>query len=272
MSHKNLLTIGKLAKISGVHVKALRYYERIGILPPTYVNPENGYRYYSQVHIYLVETIRLCAELSIPLKELKKYISEDSFIISMPDIIETGIQLANQKMLQFQDNLEFLEKIKQEIQRSDDLFQSNEAQRITIPETDYWLIPFKENFEGAGYDYHQLLNETYGQVLDLGLRPIYEMGTMLRYSGEHYQSFLFLTLEKNQHNSSYDRTFTMPETTYISKLADTNSSDLVEKLFPELFCRSYDKVVFKLDILTSQFDARSPLFEVRCSLPADYSS
>lgn len=272
MDYKNLLTIGKLAKISGVHVKALRYYESIGILPPTYVNPENGYRYYSQVHIYLVETIRLCAELSIPLKELKKYISEESFVISMPDIIEIGIQLANQKMRQFQDNLAFLEKIKLEIQRSDRLFEADEAQTITIPETDYWLVPFRETLDSDSYEYHQLLNETYVEVLALGLRPVYEMGTMLRYSGEHYQSFLFLTLEKNQRNYSYDRTFTMPKTTYVSKLTETNSSDLVERLFPELSDKDYDKVVFKLDILTSQFNAHSPLFEARCSLPADYSS
>ncbi|MEO1770666.1 MULTISPECIES: MerR family transcriptional regulator [Enterococcus] len=269
MDHKNMLTIGKLAKISGVHVKALRYYERIGILPPSYVNSENGYRYYSQVHIYLVETIRLCAELSIPLKELKKYISEDTFTISMQEIIETGIQLANHKMRQFQNNLDFLEEIKQEIQRSDRLFQAKEDQRITIPDKDYWVIPFEENFDEDSYDYHQLLNETYGKVLELGLRPVYEMGALLRYSGGDYRSYLFLTLEKNQQNHLYENTLTLPETTYVSKLTDTNRPQLAEELFPELFSLEYDKVVFKLDIMTSQFDVRSPLFEVRCSLPAE---
>ncbi|HEM5054707.1 TPA: MerR family DNA-binding transcriptional regulator, partial [Streptococcus suis] len=36
----SLLTIGQLSKLSGIHVKALRYYESINILKPTIVNTE----------------------------------------------------------------------------------------------------------------------------------------------------------------------------------------------------------------------------------------
>ena len=77
MKKDKFLTIGALAKTTGTKVKALRYYEKIGVLIPSYVDSDNGYRYYSRRHIYIVEAIRLCADLNIPLNEFKKFISED---------------------------------------------------------------------------------------------------------------------------------------------------------------------------------------------------
>ena len=38
----DLLSIGEVANLKGVSVKALRYYERVGVLRPAYVNPETG--------------------------------------------------------------------------------------------------------------------------------------------------------------------------------------------------------------------------------------
>ena len=45
MDKKRLFSIGKLSKLTGVHVQSLRYYETIGILKPAYIDPESNYRY-----------------------------------------------------------------------------------------------------------------------------------------------------------------------------------------------------------------------------------
>ena len=66
---ENLLSIGELAKIRNVNVQSLRYYEKLGILIPAYVNPESGYRYYSLEQIMILDTIILCVDLGIPLKD-----------------------------------------------------------------------------------------------------------------------------------------------------------------------------------------------------------
>lgn len=44
---KEYLTIGEVSKMKGVGIKSLRYYDRLGILKPAYINPDTGYRYYS---------------------------------------------------------------------------------------------------------------------------------------------------------------------------------------------------------------------------------
>lgn len=69
---ENLLSIGEVAKIRNVNVQSLRYYEKLGILIPAYINPETGYRYYSLEQIMILDTIILCVDLGIPLKDLKK--------------------------------------------------------------------------------------------------------------------------------------------------------------------------------------------------------
>lgn len=73
----NFLSIGELAKLRNVNVQSLRYYEKLGILVPAYINPENGYRYYSLDQIMILDTIILCIDLGIPLKDLKNYVNTE---------------------------------------------------------------------------------------------------------------------------------------------------------------------------------------------------
>ena len=40
-----LLTIGELSKRTGCSIKALRYYDLIGLWKPVYVDPNSNYRY-----------------------------------------------------------------------------------------------------------------------------------------------------------------------------------------------------------------------------------
>lgn len=44
---KNLYSIGEVSKIKGITIKALRYYHKMGILEPSYIDESSGYRYYS---------------------------------------------------------------------------------------------------------------------------------------------------------------------------------------------------------------------------------
>ncbi len=73
---QSYLSIGEVAKIRNIDVQSLRYYEKLGILIPAYVNPENGYRYYSLEQIMVLDTIILCIDLGIPLKKLKEYVDD----------------------------------------------------------------------------------------------------------------------------------------------------------------------------------------------------
>ena len=93
----NLLSIGEVAKIRDTNVQSLRYYEKLGILIPAYINPDSGYRYYTPDQIMILDTIILCIELGIPLKELKEYVGKDGQL-EFERLLNYGRMLAKEKI------------------------------------------------------------------------------------------------------------------------------------------------------------------------------
>jgi len=64
------LTIGQVAKTSGVAAKTIRYYEQIGVLPPPR-RGASGYRLYDQTGVERLLFIRRARSLGLPLQQLK---------------------------------------------------------------------------------------------------------------------------------------------------------------------------------------------------------
>lgn len=92
-----LLSIGEMARLKNVTVKALRYYERIGVLAPAYVDPQTGYRYYELSQSMDVDVIIMCGELGMPLKELASYRGPDGKY-EMARLLEHGQRIARENL------------------------------------------------------------------------------------------------------------------------------------------------------------------------------
>lgn len=71
-------TVKKLAKISGVSVRTLHWYDEIGLLRPAYYG-ENGYRYYEEEQLLLLQQILFFRELGFHLKDIQKMLHSDDF-------------------------------------------------------------------------------------------------------------------------------------------------------------------------------------------------
>ena len=64
------LTIGQVAKATGVAAKTIRYYEQIGILPAP-SRTRSGYRQYDAPGVERLRFIRRARSLGLPLRRLK---------------------------------------------------------------------------------------------------------------------------------------------------------------------------------------------------------
>lgn len=73
---KNLFSIGEVSKIKKITIKALRYYHKMGILIPSYVDEETGYRYYSIDQFIYIDIIKGCRALGTSIKELQEIFKE----------------------------------------------------------------------------------------------------------------------------------------------------------------------------------------------------
>ena len=71
-------TVNKLAKISGISIRTLRFYDEIGLLKPAYYG-DNNYRYYEEEQIMMLQQILLYRELNFSLNEIQRIISSDEF-------------------------------------------------------------------------------------------------------------------------------------------------------------------------------------------------
>lgn len=77
MDFNNFFNISEFAKISGLSRKTLIYYDRIGLFSPAFV-ADNKYRKYSRNQIESITVISILADLGVPLKEIKRFITDVS--------------------------------------------------------------------------------------------------------------------------------------------------------------------------------------------------
>ena len=71
-------TVNKLATLSGVSIRTLRFYDEIGLLKPAYV-AENGYRYYQEPQLLMLQQILFFRELGFELKQIQAIVMQSDF-------------------------------------------------------------------------------------------------------------------------------------------------------------------------------------------------
>ena len=78
VNRDGLFRIGEMAQSFHVSVSILRYYEKIGLLNPEYIDAETGYRYYSTRQFETLNTIRYLRRLGLPLSEISAFVNNRS--------------------------------------------------------------------------------------------------------------------------------------------------------------------------------------------------
>ena len=72
-------SISETAKLSGVSVRTLHYYDKIGLLKPSEVISETGYRYYDETAMARLQQVLFYKELDFPLKEIVKIMNASDY-------------------------------------------------------------------------------------------------------------------------------------------------------------------------------------------------
>lgn len=78
---KKTMSVHEVAKLTGVTVRTLHYYDEIGLLRPAKVTGA-GYRMYDDTALIRLQNILLFRELEFPLKEIKAILDSPDFDLS----------------------------------------------------------------------------------------------------------------------------------------------------------------------------------------------
>lgn len=90
-----MFKIGDFSKMSKVTIKALRYYEKKGLITPSYIDKSNGYRYYKSNQLIDISRIISLKQVGLSIAEIKKVISKEK---SLNEVLKL-------KKEQLQDNI-----------------------------------------------------------------------------------------------------------------------------------------------------------------------
>ena len=264
MDKKRLFSIGKLSKLTAVHVQSLRYYETIGILKPAYIDPESHYRYYTFSQTRIVEAIQYCVELDIPLKNFRAFLSERDGQIDYSGLLEHGRQTAYAKMQRIQSRLDFLENMQREISHAENCSALQRVQAF-LPETLCWAIPY----EGTQTDptFHSAMYSLISEIERHGLHAGFHNGQLLRYTERGMSSYLFIDLlETEDVLKHYPQIMRIPEGEYLCTVSKESRIQKAPEIFPELFRQTNNKVVVEVELFAEQLRYSEPVFELRCSI------
>ncbi len=83
-----MFTIGDFSKITGLTVKTLRFYHEQGLLIPSHVDPETGYRYYDRSKIETARVITHLRSLELTVDEIGEILQTAADDADLRDMME----------------------------------------------------------------------------------------------------------------------------------------------------------------------------------------
>jgi DNA-binding transcriptional MerR regulator len=85
-------SIGRISRLSGLTVKALRYYDRVGLIRPATVDDETGFRYYAPSQVASARLVMRLRSVDVPVEDVRRCLEH-------PDCL-TEILLAHRTRLE----------------------------------------------------------------------------------------------------------------------------------------------------------------------------
>ncbi|MGC4111025.1 MAG: helix-turn-helix domain-containing protein [Nocardioides sp.] len=76
-SADDLLGIGEFARLSGLSIGALRHYDEVGVLRPSYVDPATSYRRFTREQLVTARLVATLRSLEVPLDEIRQMLATD---------------------------------------------------------------------------------------------------------------------------------------------------------------------------------------------------
>lgn len=210
---KNYFTISEFAKLRDININSLRYYEKLGLLKPAYIDESNGYRYYSAEQVSLLNKIILCIQLGIPLKEMVKFLDEDGNLQSQK-LLEQGRIIAKTRIQEMQNNLDYIEYSLKNIEENKRYLESKHEYKRYCEERKVMLTDFYTDVDMLeAKKFLEEVSKIYKYAQKKGMFPILPAGQIIKITEDGQMYFCFF-LEILNSEEIEENIVTIPAGTY----------------------------------------------------------
>lgn len=165
-----MLRIGDFAQLSRVSTKALRIYDRLGLLKPCQVDAATGYRFYSASQLPRLNRILVLKDLGFSLEEIGRLLDEHLSLEQIQAMLRLKQMELEQRIAEDHLRLLRIQHRLQEIQQEnamstyDVILKPVPAQRVAASLT---VIP---NYQECGPIFDEWFAKTYDYVFRQGIR------------------------------------------------------------------------------------------------------
>ncbi len=144
MKKEQFLTISQLSKLLKVSIDTLRYYDKIDLFKPFFVDSKSGYRYYSIVQYEMLGTILELRDIGLSVESIKDYMDNRntekslSLLKAHAQKLKEEILILETKSSILSERIAHIEKFRHQYRSSDILIKSFaprfyfDAQRIRL--------------------------------------------------------------------------------------------------------------------------------------------
>ena len=164
-----MLGIGAFSKICMVSVKTLRHYDQIGLLPPAYIHPETGYRYYKTGQMSRMLLIQRLKRYGFSLDEIKSILACQETAL-LADTLTGQLEKLRQQVADTQTVISELEEHLQSLERTGELMNYANRYDIRLVETQpLYTISSRQHM--AASEYGRYFGRLYERIARERLHP-----------------------------------------------------------------------------------------------------
>lgn len=228
---KNYFTISEFAKFRNININSLRYYEKIGFLTPAYIDPNTKYRYYTSGQLNELDTIIMCTDYGIPLKNLKNYLSKEGELSERP-LLEDSRRLALERIAAAKKDLEKIEYMLSYMEDNQPYANNKGLYKRRIRQRIFATI----DCTGSMHDLRKsepLLHRLHDYCLERGLTPMLPSGFIFLYHKDGFDAKLFL--ECTGELPDDPNTVVIPEAEYQCIQTSFGNGEKMEQIAEESF-------------------------------------
>ena len=147
-----MMTVKEVSRLTGVSIRALQYYDRIGLLHPS-GHSQAGYRLYDEADLEILQQILLFRELEFPLKDIRKIIRSPGFDRSKALDQQIGLLKLKKEHIENLIDLAVRTKEKEEGTLSFDAFDTGKLEEYATRAKASWgTTPAYQEYEEKAKD------------------------------------------------------------------------------------------------------------------------
>ena len=257
-ANREYLTIGEIGKLSKTNPKSIRYYEKIGILEPTRIDPDTGYRYFRPDQIHQLFAIKTCIHFGIPLREFPKYYV-DGTLYAQRYLQDASANL-RERIHEMMRSVSFLDNMQASIEQADQLIAEGTILDLPQPQRTFLIreIPQDTSRHRLFEFFTELMFIAKQQKIQneviCGRIAIFQNDTL-----EHLYAAALVSQDTDNHP-----TLTLPAGNYASLYTETPQILHAPALFPGKDGSPQQLLVFESTCVSSQYSVENPGYILRC--------